>query len=513
MGMDSATAEMDRGRVSLRVIPVVTIAVVVAIAAVSLARGVGMNPDGAVYQSAAEHLASGRGYVDYTGGPISVFPPTLPAALAVLIWVGASPHAAWALVNLGALLVYLLATWGLLRLVVESTWVRLGLFAVVATGTGVFTSALSDPLFAAVTAVFVLMTARLVDRPSTRTGLGLSLAALVASLSFTVRYSGAFYIAAIIGLVVVLTRRARLVAFTVLAAIGVPAILLAWNQTATGSLMGQRFPSAVGPVTNAKNAAVTLVRYFALWPAPKVFVVAGLTGGIVAVFILRSLPVGRRSVAVWLAVLAVGFPFFMVVSASVAPVNPLDPRLLFSTLVPLVACLGCVIDPGVVRVRSRVALRRLGVAAGAGAVAIAAGSGLALSVLHAAQDDTSVWNDPAVAQALAGIDPTVRIHSNAPDVVWFYTGRDAYWTPSVVAYRSTYRPEELSGFLEYLKCTGPVSIAWLNRTPHGGLYGIAALAPGATDGGKVTIIAENEGGASSRPCVDPLSFGQGTGLR
>jgi len=181
-------------------------------------------------------------------------------------------------VNLSALLVYLFATWGLLRLVVESTWVRLGLFAPVATGTGVFTSALSDPLFAAVTAVFVLMTARLVGRPSTRTGLGLSLAALVASLSFTVRYWGAFYIAAIIGLVVVLTRRACLVASTVLAAIGVPAILLAWNQTATGSLMGQRLPSAVGPVTNAKNAAVTLVRYFALWPAPKVFVVAGLTG-------------------------------------------------------------------------------------------------------------------------------------------------------------------------------------------------------------------------------------------
>jgi len=203
----------------------------------------------------------------------------------------------------------------------------------------------------------------------------------------------------------------------------------------------------------------------------------------------------------------------MVVSASVAPVNPLDPRLLFPTLVPLVAFLGCVISPGVVRVRSRVALRRLGVVAGAGEVLIAAGSGLALSVLHAAQDDTSVWNDPAVAQALAGIDPTVRIHSNAPDVVWFYTGRDAYWTPSEVAYRSTYRPEELPGFLNYLKWTGPVSIAWLNRAPHGGLYGIAALAPSATDGGTVTIIAENDGGASSRPCVDPRSFGQGTGLR
>jgi hypothetical protein len=152
MELGSATARTDSGRVAARVIPVVTIAAVLAIAAVAIARGVGMNPDGALYQSAAEHLASGRGYVDYTGSPISVLSPALPAALAVLIRIGVSPHATWSLVNLGALVVYLLATWGLLRSVVDATWVRLALFAVVATGTGLFTSALSDPLFVAVTA-------------------------------------------------------------------------------------------------------------------------------------------------------------------------------------------------------------------------------------------------------------------------------------------------------------------------------------------------------------------------
>lgn len=50
MGLGSATAQTDSGRVAARVIPVVTIAAVVAIAAVALARGVGMNPDGALYQ-------------------------------------------------------------------------------------------------------------------------------------------------------------------------------------------------------------------------------------------------------------------------------------------------------------------------------------------------------------------------------------------------------------------------------------------------------------------------------
>jgi hypothetical protein len=160
-----------------------------------------------------------------------------------------------------------------------------------------------------------------------------------------------------------------------------------------------------------------------------------------------------------------------------------------------------------------VALRRLGVVAGAGAVAIAAGAGLALSIRHAAQDDPSVWNDPKLAQALAGIDPTAAIHSNAPDVVWFYTGCDAYWTPSEIAYRSTYRPQELPGFRQYLKCAGPVSIVWLNRPPHSGLYSLAALAPRSTDGDAVTLVAQNKGGASSRPCADPRSFGQATGLR
>jgi hypothetical protein len=499
-----------------RILAITTIVVAVSITAVALARSVGMTPDGAVYQSVAQHLAIGQGYTDYTGSSVSVFPPGVPILLAFLIWVGASPHTAWVLVNVGALATYLLATWALLRLVVASMWVRLSLLAVVAfvvAGTGVFTAALSDPLFAALAAVFVLVTARLVDRPSDRTGPWFALAGSVAALSFVAKYSGAFYVAAIIGLVVVLTRRARLVIVTALVALGVPTIVLAWNQAATGSLMGQRLPSAISPVANAKDAAVTLARFFALWPAPKMLEAVGFIAFVVAVLVLRSRPVRHRSVAIWLGVLAAGFPIFMVISASTAPLNSLDSRLLLPALLPFVALVGCVIDPWAERVTSQVALRQIGIVAGVGAVSIAGGVGLLLSVQHATQDDMTVWNDPKISQALAEIKPSSRIHSNAPDVVWFYTDRDAYWTPSETAYQSTYRPKELPAFLEYMKCAGPVSIVWLYHPPDSGLYSIQSIVPGAIAHDPITVIVKNARGASSKSCVNPRSFGQGTGLR
>jgi len=62
-----------RRQSSLRVIPVVTIAVVVAIAAVSLARGVGMSPDAIPYTSRRQTTSPAGGATSTTRVALSQY--------------------------------------------------------------------------------------------------------------------------------------------------------------------------------------------------------------------------------------------------------------------------------------------------------------------------------------------------------------------------------------------------------------------------------------------------------
>ena len=50
--------------------------------------GVGLSPDSASYIAAARSLLAGRGYLDYNGDPMVLFPPLYPTLIALgsLIW-------------------------------------------------------------------------------------------------------------------------------------------------------------------------------------------------------------------------------------------------------------------------------------------------------------------------------------------------------------------------------------------------------------------------------------------
>lgn len=152
--------------------------------------GVGLVQDSIAYLSVARSLASGAGLVDYTGAPLTLWPPLFPILVAVPGVLGVDAAAAAGLVNavaVGALVLaagwwlrgrygsILLAVWGALAVMLASPIANVGTWAV------------SEPVYILLMALTLTQVVRFLDSGRRQ---ALVWAAAFTALACLTRYSG-----------------------------------------------------------------------------------------------------------------------------------------------------------------------------------------------------------------------------------------------------------------------------------------------------------------------------------
>jgi len=410
--------------------------------------GIGFTADSASYVAAARSLVRGAGWLDYGGGSYLTHPPGLPVFLAVPALVGVDPAVGARWLNalcFGAVLL-LTAYWLLTRL-------RSRALAAV----GIAAVFFSQPLLLVSSIAwseipFILLTlAALLVAEGYRAGGGTgSVAAfgVLAGLAFATRYAGAPLL--LLGGILVLARpgpwlpRVRDAALFSVLALAPVVLWLARNWSLEHTLFGSRHPAPGG----LSGALATTGQVAGAWfvpfsGAPGLHPLAW-AGGIAAMaLVVAGLWGARRAgeragwgAALPMAAFALLYLAFMV--GIKARVGTMEGRYLYPAIVPLVLVLLFAADRAVA---GAVAVR-LPPRAFAGAVAAALALWLgaypvplavsfASDMVHYGVPEygTVFWQRRDVVAELRKPVPEGLYLSNAPDLVYWMTGRPARFLP------------------------------------------------------------------------------------
>lgn len=449
-------------RVGPRALTLIAIVCGATLVGYSARRGVGVLPDSVQFLTAANRFHdAGRWEVLGRDGalvPLSQFPPLYPTALAgAMMVVGERAWQATYPLHVGLVAVNLWLIAALARRLAQgSIWA--GVVAVVMASlclgfVRIHAQAMSEPLFLTLTLGAWLALARIPDRP---TWGAMVASALFCALSALTRYTG---IAMILAATMWLSRlRAmatspRRIPLQRACAWGLLATLpIAWwlvvASHGTSSIAG-RAP-AVHPPTwqDGQVLCATLCGWVLPIDLPPI-VLSSLTTAaplIVALIVLLALrrsgrgsvvqdaaPARVRSQWELLLVLWVGCYFFtlLVVRWIVDAALAFDDRMLLPVQVLAIAF----VSAWACRCwRAWGARTRLAVAAAlvlVGALHAARTLGWGRGVAAEGQGfGAESWRSSAMWPYLKGIDPDIAIYSNAPDAVYFWTGRPARMLPA-----------------------------------------------------------------------------------
>lgn len=315
--------------------------------------GVGVSPDSVAYLSAAENLRSGRGYVDFSGNPISFFPPLYPALIAILsALLGTDVHevARWvSALSLGAIVGLVgVAAWWL------TSSVGLTLMSCVLAVTAkplrtVSLMAWSEPLFIVLTMICLLSVARWLSCGADqgfRARCGwFCIAVAAGAMACLTRYAGVPLVLAGTGtLAWRLFRRYSPPVFALVFLVCALSPMLVWmarNRVVTGYASGPRYPSRVTVRENIRLTAYTIGTWYTpspLEPGPKRTAVGIVlfTGAFAWLRSLRrrvsNLPATRwekeSSLLVVFWLYAILYVTYMVTTASLIAFDSLEHRLL-----------------------------------------------------------------------------------------------------------------------------------------------------------------------------------------
>jgi hypothetical protein len=260
--------------------PTLIVACLSALAAVTATliattRGPGLDPDSADYLSSGLNLAQGHGLRTFTGTLLTLFPPGLPAVVALGHWLGISAEWTVRLFNAGAFAGAVCLGFLLLKRHVQSRLLVAASTALLAISLPllyVSQMAWTEPAFIVICLGFILVLERLVATP--RTVSWLVAAAVLVWAAFMFKYAGLALIPA--GALTLLLARRRsgwrsaltsTGAFVALSAV-VPVAWMVRNHSVDGTLMGYRAPSTDGPLFVAWRVAVVLGEWVIPIPIP-----------------------------------------------------------------------------------------------------------------------------------------------------------------------------------------------------------------------------------------------------
>lgn len=417
----------------------------------TLRHGPGVSPDSAIYLSAAEHLAAGRGLVSFDGEPLVAWAPLYPALLAVAGWIGLSPlDVARAGNALAAGLTAALAAVWLSACTVTRPWLLGGTLAVALSPVLLYTAAFvwSEALFAA----FVLGALTTLGHREGKSVPWLSVT--LAALAALTRYAGVAV--ALAGAMALLLggardRRGRLrqAAIYLVASLAPVALWLVRNHLTHGTAAGVRAPSAYPWWENLRFSAEVLGGWLMPHAVPG-SVRAAVAAGMVAAVGFLWLALRRHAVqpaaGAPLLPLALGAYALLhlvltVAASSTVALERIDDRYLAPLFVP-VALLASVAldrvtrDPATAR---RIGVRLLVAAAGTILALLVTRSGIRVArygTEGVGGYTTPAWRSSPTAERLRSAPPATALYSNAPDAVCALAGLDCKMSPRRHAYSS-----------------------------------------------------------------------------
>jgi len=455
--------------------------------------GAGLSPDSVTYVSVARNLALGRGFVTWSGGVMTSFPPLYPMLLAAIAHsLGRDPLSLAHVVNAVAfgVTVYLAGLLGHRYLSLPTWWVWLGLLLVLVSKPLFYVStyAWSEPLFIVLVLLFLTYLDSYLARGDTGS---LVLVSCFAALACLARYIGVTLIASGAVAILLLSRdrlKARVVAcflFGFLSCLPLGLWMLR-NYSLTGTFAGGRAPSSY----NLLQTAWFTFRTLASWYVPssaseRPLLWLGLVGVSILVagfcFGLRENSRKLRAALVRTGpgvLFTVVYSGFLVISATVVAFDKINSRLLCPIYVPFtLAMLG--LAQLLVETWSQWLSSRL--------VNIVLIACVAVSVLNSIDDNIThgtrcfseglgysarEWKESETLNYLqhGTLSKRYQVYSNAPDAIYILMGLPARRSPSRAFYNSPKRANSLSQLKGIWPEEGQAHLVWFNRKHRAYLF-------------------------------------------
>lgn len=472
-----------------------------------------LSPDSITYLSTAENLRSLDGYADFTGEPLSHFPPVLPALLTIggrsLLWasmVGAAAAAAAAALFAGLLcsrVRWNVAVVGSIAFALSQALVRIG------------STVWSETPYIAL----ALATLTILNQPSITIRRSAA-AGVVAGLGFLTRYAGAGLVATglvMLGAANAPCGRRHLVrsAAAYLAAVGVPAV--AWitrNLVATGQPLGPHFEGGAGESAGGLiDAVATSFGRLAIDfdstggltdPVGYVLVAALLVAAVVA---LAQRPVNTLDVG--MAVFALTSILVPVVSRVLTGTH-IEARIMSPALIPAVYFAVVVAD--------RVTWRRVLAGVGVAAAIVWAAQGLTVSRdlperLGGSAGDPRQFS-AGLYELVSGLPDDASVLTNNPQRVWWQTRHfPVSFAFTIPQPGNSHFPLSSADTIAVV-CAGETYLAWFPGLANTRGRPPRELRPDLTELVTLNSVAQVPGGQLFRldavdpdSCADPASAG------
>ncbi len=476
-------------------VPGAAILVAVAATLVATRQGPGTNPDSANYLSAGLSLAAGNGLTTFGGSTLTIFPPGLPAVIAMGDWVGIGAEWTVRILNSAAFGATVLMGYFLLRRHASRQEVVVVGTCLLAVSAPLLTMAemtWTESTFIALCLALVLVLEQLLRSESWLRWL--PAVVLLVGAAFLFRYAG-ISLLVVVGATVLAgswsrfgwldaTRRA---AICTAASTVIPVAWMLRNRSIDGTLMGPRTPSVDGPVETVARFVATTGRWILPDPAPVVSqfavglaIAGGAVYGAYLAFVSYRSTSGNDGVSdanrlTALVTFAAVYGVYLVVAQLTTAFDKIGNRLM-SPLFPAVIVLVMV---GLDRAWTALDARRPVVPGYAVNVVLAL-----LVVAHAgffarhAWESSNegvgyssrTWMESELLRAVDDLPSEAVVYTNAPGGLWVGTGREPlFQAPPRLAYRSDVTMSVSGDFLHNVDCADAY-LAWFADIPGNFLF-------------------------------------------
>jgi hypothetical protein len=444
--------------------------------------GLSITSDSVTYLGAAERLAHGVGYSDYTHQTVTHWPPGYSFLISLGVRVGWSASSAARLLNASAFAALVPLSYVLAASCGVRRWPRLAVALVVACGAPLLllaSAALSEIVFCTLAIAVLIVFARGM-RHSSFSALSIALAGAFAGAASLVRIAGIALV--MFGAVVVIVWNRKpprrtltgTVLYLVFAALPFAAWSL-WNLT-TGGGTGQE----VAGVPNLGHVLSDEIHGLATWFGPnripdslRVLVLA-LAAGFVLVMTVRTLRHSTATHRAQLALLA-GFVvcYFVFVLVASAAGSDTDQRILVPIYVPLVILLTIAVQELAQLASVRYGPQSRTVLAVVVALCLVGVVAWFVSVLHTESGQArgylaARWQSSPTLRAFerSTLPERAVVLSNRPAAVAFVTGREPVKVvPDDLGVEPGQSTDGLRTFVRDHLCRTPQVLVWIDD-PH-----------------------------------------------
>ncbi|MFY9402019.1 MAG: hypothetical protein WAQ07_01240 [Candidatus Omnitrophota bacterium] len=252
--------------------------------------GVGLSPDSVVYISVARNLILGKGYLDWAGNPLIVFPPLFSTILAAIGLTGMDPLYGARFLNVIIFGLIIFTSGQLFRKFIQTKEIIiLGTISVLFSIPIFLVSymAWSEPLFILLVNLFIFCLYKFINKARWST---LILLSAIAALSCLQRYIGVtLIISGFISIFLLLPKSSFLqrLKYGIIFSIISTSIFSIWpirNYILTQTFFGTRFPSDFTLLQNIYYTFDTLTLWFL--PSNMPFLIRGITVGLLILLII-----------------------------------------------------------------------------------------------------------------------------------------------------------------------------------------------------------------------------------